>query len=86
MKLPFSDEFEYEVNGQTYYVEANGVREWDEDERLFTHLSKLIVSDEDGNILTDSSDVYNEIKESIVHSNETPNTLTEEVSFEEENY
>lgn len=86
MKLLFNDEFEYESDGKTYYVNAVGVREWDEDERLFTTLSKLTITDDYGTFVNDSNDVYNEIYETVVHSSVSPNSLTEEVSFEEESY
>ncbi len=83
MKLPFTDEFETTKNGITYYVSAAGIREWDEEERLFTSLSRLTITDEFGTKLTDNDDVYNEIYEKVMHSNVSPESLTEEVSFEE---
>lgn len=80
MKIPFFEEFEATINGEMFQVEASGDREWDEDGRVFTTLSKLVIIDELGNELNDTSDVFNEIHENIVYSRD----LDEDSSFDDE--
>lgn len=70
MRLPFQVDFEFHSNGLVFYVEARGIKEWDEDERVFTSLSKLVVTDEFGTELNDNDDVYNEVKEHVLYSDE----------------
>lgn len=83
MKIAFQDEFEVDIDGILYYIEATGDREWDEDERVFTSLSKLVVTDELGNELDDNDDVYNEIREIILFSNDTRDALNKDWDEEE---
>lgn len=83
MKMTFQDEFEYVSEGNVYYISAEGFREWDEFERVFTTLSKLQIIDEFGNELDDFNDVYNEIKEHIIYSENTEESISEEWDEEE---
>jgi hypothetical protein len=78
MKKKFCEEFEVDSEGVTYYVNAEGERTW-EDERVFTKLSKFVITDEFGTRLDDSEDLYNEIKEDILYpENEETEDDTEE--------
>ena len=53
--MKFTDEFEHEFLGNTYYISVNGAMEDDE----FV-LETINVTDELGNVITEADDVYEE--------------------------
>lgn len=70
MRINFTEEFGYELGGKYYEVEVCGCRETDENGRIFAELSYLLITDEAGNEVTDTSDVYNEIAEYVCYDRE----------------
>lgn len=56
----FRDDYEYEVGGQTYYIEVEGTQVIEDDE-LFTEVNAISITDEAGNILDEEHEHYSEI-------------------------
>lgn len=67
MYIPFSEEFEYEFESNTYYVQSTGYREVDDEGHEYTEVSNLIVTDEAGNDVEKNTDAFLDIEEYVTY-------------------
>ncbi len=81
MRITFQEDFEHEIGDKVYCVEVSGQRETDFEGRIFAELDYLIVIDEEGNELDDTSDAYNDVEEYVCYDREF---LFENTGFDED--
>ena len=58
--MTFRDEYEYEVDGQTFYVEVEGEK-FEEDSYIYTEITSVLICDETGQTVDSDNEHYLEI-------------------------
>lgn len=77
----FQDEFEYEAtNGQTYFIEVEGSH-YDDETGAYTEISRMVFSNENGDVVDKTDDVYSELVEEATYRDYEVEHHTVDTSF-----